>query len=316
MTVREDSECGILTPPAISVIVPVYNAEKYLRRCVDSILAQTFTNFEVLLIDDGSYDGSRTICDEYVTRDQRIRVFHKENGGATFARAVGVGESKANWLTFVDSDDELEPYALKQFASNISGDSDIILGFCEVVIVTNDTISIEQYRANCIAGYRIEPWGKLFRKSLFSMEIFDIPREIVLGEDWIMNIRLAFASRKKVKVLSNPNNIYRYNLDNENRCTKTNKHTLETERKFLQYYNISIPQKAKDRYIQPICEANMFLVLCLLESSCRIPIEKTSSYRFLLSQWKQSGFTIKKQIKLILCYSTITRYVLMKLLKK
>lgn len=76
--------------PKISVIVPVYNAESTIRRCVDSILAQTFTDFECLLIDDGSKDLSRAICDEYAEKDSRVRVFHKENGGVSSARNVGL----------------------------------------------------------------------------------------------------------------------------------------------------------------------------------------------------------------------------------
>lgn len=76
--------------PKISVIVPVYNVEKYLSRCIDSILAQTFTDFELLLIDDGSNDNSGNICDDYVKKDNRIRVFHKENGGVSSARNLGL----------------------------------------------------------------------------------------------------------------------------------------------------------------------------------------------------------------------------------
>ena len=75
--------------PKISVIVPVYNAERYLHRCIDSILAQTFTDFEVLLIDDGSKDKSGEICDEYAKKDIRVKVFHKENGGGSSARQYG-----------------------------------------------------------------------------------------------------------------------------------------------------------------------------------------------------------------------------------
>ena len=82
------------TTPKISVIVPVYKAEAYLHRCVDSILAQTFQDFEVLLIDDGSPDRSGEICDEYARKDRRVRVFHKENGGVTDARALGVNKCK------------------------------------------------------------------------------------------------------------------------------------------------------------------------------------------------------------------------------
>lgn len=91
--------------PKISVIVPVYNVEKYLHRCIDSILAQTFTDFELLLIDDGSTDGSGAICDEYATKDNRVRVFHKENGGVSSARNLGLDNMRGGYLTFVDSDD-------------------------------------------------------------------------------------------------------------------------------------------------------------------------------------------------------------------
>ena len=93
------------TSPAITVIVPVYNAEKTLRQCVDSILVQDFKDFELLLVDDGSKDGSPAICDEYAEKDARVRVFHKENGGVSSARNVGLDNAKGEWITFIDSDD-------------------------------------------------------------------------------------------------------------------------------------------------------------------------------------------------------------------
>ena len=96
------------TTPKISVIVPVYKAEEYLHRCVDSILAQTFQDFEVLLIDDGSPDRSGEICDEYARKDRRVRVFHKENGGVSAARNVGLNNAKGEYVCFVDSDDWVE----------------------------------------------------------------------------------------------------------------------------------------------------------------------------------------------------------------
>ena len=94
--------------PQISVIVPVYNAEKYLHRCIESILEQTYTDFELLLINDGSNDNSGVICDEYVIKDSRVRVFHKKNGGVSSARNLGIDNSKGNWVTFIDSDDWVE----------------------------------------------------------------------------------------------------------------------------------------------------------------------------------------------------------------
>lgn len=95
--------------PLISIIVPIYNVEKYLRDCVESILAQTFTDIEILLIDDGSPDACGAICDEYAQRDSRVRVFHKENGGLSSARNLGLDKASGKWIMFVDSDDKIAP---------------------------------------------------------------------------------------------------------------------------------------------------------------------------------------------------------------
>ena len=95
--------------PKISIIVPVYRAEAYLHRCVDSILAQTFTDWELLLIDDGSPDKSGEICDEYAQKDSRVRVIHKENGGVSSARNYGINHASGEYLMFVDSDDMVMP---------------------------------------------------------------------------------------------------------------------------------------------------------------------------------------------------------------
>ncbi len=94
-----------MNEPVISVIVPVYNVEKYLERCVDSIVAQTFREIEILLVDDGSTDGSGALCDRYLERDSRIRVLHKTNGGLSDARNAGIDMAKGTYCAFVDSDD-------------------------------------------------------------------------------------------------------------------------------------------------------------------------------------------------------------------
>lgn len=94
--------------PIISIIVPVYNTEKYLDKCIQSVLAQTYTNWELLLIDDGSTDSSGAICDKYAAEDNRIRVFHKENGGVSSARNLGLDNAQGEWISFVDADDWIE----------------------------------------------------------------------------------------------------------------------------------------------------------------------------------------------------------------
>lgn len=101
--------------PKISIIVPVYNTEKYLRRCLDSILAQTYTNFEVILIDDGSTDSSGQICDEYVKKRSNFVVYHIDNGGPSRARNKGLECAQGLYVTFVDGDDWLEEDALKRY---------------------------------------------------------------------------------------------------------------------------------------------------------------------------------------------------------
>ncbi len=101
--------------PKISIIIPVYNTEQYLRRCVDSVLAQTFTDFECILIDDGSSDNCPAICDEYAEKDCRIRVIHQENQGQAAARNAGIEVAEGKWLLFCDSDDQYNGNELSRF---------------------------------------------------------------------------------------------------------------------------------------------------------------------------------------------------------
>ena len=98
-----------MSNPLISVIVPVYNIEKYLERCVESVRSQTYVNLEILLVDDGSTDGSGALCDKLAKEDARIRVFHKKNGGSSSARNLGIANAKGAYLGFVDSDDYISP---------------------------------------------------------------------------------------------------------------------------------------------------------------------------------------------------------------
>ena len=97
----------------VSVIVPAYNVEKYIAKCLDSILSQTYTNLEVILIDDGSTDSTGSICDNYARKDERVKVIHQENQGQAVGRNVGLREAKGEWIQFVDSDDWIEPDTLE-----------------------------------------------------------------------------------------------------------------------------------------------------------------------------------------------------------
>ena len=109
----------------LSIIVPVYNTEKYLRECLDSILNQTMTDFELILVDDGSKDASGRICDEYAGKDGRIRVIHKQNEGACMARKAGVETACGEFVAFVDSDDWVGEKYLESFLYH--SDADIVV---------------------------------------------------------------------------------------------------------------------------------------------------------------------------------------------
>ena len=105
----------------ISVIVPVYNVEPYLRKCVDSILAQSYSNLEVILVDDGSPDGCGAICDEYAAKDARVRVIHKPNGGVSDARNAGLDIMTGDYVAFVDSDDWIDKQHLSSLSALVCG---------------------------------------------------------------------------------------------------------------------------------------------------------------------------------------------------
>ena len=100
--------------PLISVIIPVYKVEKYLNKCVDSVLNQTYKNLEIILVDDGSPDKCPEICDEYAKKDDRIKIIHKQNGGLSDARNVGIEKSTGEYITFIDSDDYVDSNYIEQ----------------------------------------------------------------------------------------------------------------------------------------------------------------------------------------------------------
>lgn len=165
----------------ISIIVPVYNVERYLRRCVDSILSQTFIDFELILVDDGSPDNCPSMCDEYAKQDSRIHVIHQKNGGLSAARNAGIDwtflNNKCEWITFIDSDDWVhERYLESLYNANINNSTkisvtDLLWTYSEDIKVTQKietmvTSAEDAYTDNgkCINAYAC---GRLYHISLF-----------------------------------------------------------------------------------------------------------------------------------------------------
>ena len=216
------------TMPKISVIVPVYNAEKYLHRCIDSILAQTFTDFELLLINDGSKDDSGKICDEYAAKDVRVRVFHKENGGASSARNMGLENAKGEWITFVDSDDTLLQNALEVLYESLVSSVDAVIANTK----RNEMILCEEWiRLLLDCKTRCELWGGLYRRNLLLDKKIEIPYSIVIGEDFLTNLQYA-SKCKKIKLITYC--VYNYTQGESTSLVNSYKLSLEHEKELLQ----------------------------------------------------------------------------------
>lgn len=116
-----------------SIVVPIYNVERYLKQCVNSILEQSYKNFEIILVDDGSQDNCPYICDEYAEQDERIKVIHKTNGGLSDARNSGIGEASGDYILFIDSDDLIEKNSLNDIACTIKGNNFPDVVFLEAI---------------------------------------------------------------------------------------------------------------------------------------------------------------------------------------
>lgn len=186
----------------ISVVVPVYNAEKYLDICVGSILSQSYNYFELILVDDGSLDGSSDICDKYAKKDARVRVVHQANGGVSSARNVGIRVARGTYITFVDSDDCVDTAYLEKLLKGMA-DSDLsICSFYEVRaegktdILKQRTIRFPEEALSLKEGftYLIQsgllnpPFCKLFRKDIMDTHQLYFNQQIQLGEDLLFNL--------------------------------------------------------------------------------------------------------------------------------
>lgn len=180
--------------PLISIIVPVYNGDKYLSRCVDSILSQTFQDFELLLVDDGSKDISSDICDNYAAKDQRIKVFHKKNGGVSSARNIGLNYAKGEWIAFIDADDYVKESYLANLWEHSQKQVDLVISYAE--IHSGDGINKESYPSKFVddtnfdsifiendMNWHTSPWSKLYKRSIIEEHHLRFCEGMHIGED-------------------------------------------------------------------------------------------------------------------------------------
>jgi glycosyltransferase involved in cell wall biosynthesis len=215
--------------PTISVIVPVYNVEQYLRKCLDSILNQTFTDFELLLINDGSPDTSGQICDEYALKDSRIRVFHKENEGVSATREFGVINALGDYIQFIDSDDWIECNMFDEmYHTAIRTNADIV-GCNFYAEYKKNRIYYNVFYSNknsffsaVVSGYWAVLWKILIKKNLFVENNIHFPPQLNGGEDYVVVVQLLFFA---VIICCIPMPFYHY--DKYNSSSLMNLKTIE-----------------------------------------------------------------------------------------
>lgn len=284
----------------ISIIVPIYNAEKYISRCIESILQQTYKEWELILVDDGSKDNSYNICKEYVANYKNIAVIKQKNNGANKARQQGWLQAKGEWVTFIDSDDYIPENALERLISKSNEETDIIIGMMSTFQIEDDEISIEEYRKRCISGHKTDvgPCAKLYRNKLYNDFIFDIPRELNVGEDNLMNIRLSFRTEKKVCFVKDI--VYIYDTTNENSLIHSHRKSLEYENLFHKYRKLSIPNQELNKYIAFSIGNRIYQILQIIkENPFKTDWHNEEFTKELILDIQQNKFPINKSIWLL-----------------
>lgn len=221
----------------VSVIIPVFNAKKFLRRCLDSVIIQTYKDIEIIIIDDGSTDGSSIICDEYAEKDERFHVTHQENKGISVARQIGLNQVSGDYVVFVDADDWIEKEmvaSMLDFAINKNADVVICDYYSEHSLNREKTYhklpehpTIQEYLQLFIEGrICVALWNKMFKaSSLGSVNFY--PSRLNYAEDYLFTIRLL--TKQKLNLFYYPSAFYHYRI-NQSSVTKSRNCEMMTDR--------------------------------------------------------------------------------------
>lgn len=304
--------------PKVSVIVAVYKAENYLRRCVDSLLAQTFIDFEVLLVDDGSPDSSGEICDEYAAKDSRVRVFHKKNEGVSATRQFGIDHALGEYTIHADPDDWVEPTMLEElYAKAKKENADMVI--CdfwqkfdneEEVLMIQRPKSIEHRSVLKEMFQRLHGscWNKLIKRVCYSDFQVSFPSDLSLSEDLYVMTSLL---KNNIKISYLPEAFYHYELGlNVNSITKVENSCYEDD---LYMRNSFHALFAEDDEIQRLCDFcfdfRIFVRAYFRREFTSIQfVKKCGGYRNMVFR-KNKELTLLLRIRLFL--STIGLYRLM-----
>lgn len=281
--------------PLISVIVPIYKVEPYLRRCLDSIVNQTYTNLEIILVDDGSPDSCPAICDEYAAKDNRIVVIHKENGGLSDARNAGLDICKGEYISFVDSDDWVDEEYVNSFVEITKKEEDYDIIAANHFVCTREKIvpscfSRDQkisHKKNILTAYcqletiPICAWNKLYN-TYFLKKNRLLFREKLLFEDQLYGLQ---CSTKANKVRLIPQVHYYYNVRQD---SIMNSAKISMEKRIFSW-SIILQESIKilNNNETPIQNKNSF-ILHKIEEALSTSIKSFSEFRYAYHKIKES----------------------------
>ena len=239
----------------ISIIIPVYNVENYILNCLKSVSSQTFKDFEVLLVDDGSTDESGSICDDYIKEDTRFKIFHKQNGGVSSARNFGLDRAHGEWIYFCDADDILYDYALETLVDNIDDNVDSTMGGYirinnqgEIIEENNidETInmSVEETLVDFYRGrfdmYNGYIWNRLFRRSIIEKNNLRFREDIYIKEDGLFLVQYLCKCSRGTFYTTKP--IYKYVVHGSSvmnsKSKEVNKETISRLIASLECHNV------------------------------------------------------------------------------
>ena len=259
----------------ISIIVPVYNVEKHLPNCLRSISHQTFKDFEVILVNDGSTDESGSICDDYVKIDNRFKVFHKQNRGVSSARNFALDKVQGKWIYFCDADDILYHYTLDTLIKNFNDNVDSTMGgyirmndheeileentICEECKMTVEETLIDFYhpKYNMFNGFI---WNRLFRRSIIDKHHLRFREDIYIKEDGLFLIQYLCKCRKGTFYTTKP--IYKYVVHSTSamnyKLREINKESISRLTASIECYNVL--KNACYSNILPLAKQNIFFV--------------------------------------------------------
>lgn len=301
--------------PKISIIVPVYNVQKYLRDCLDSLLNQTFKEYEIILIDDGSTDISGEICDEYAKNNDKIKVIHKENGGLSSARNAGIEIAKGNFLGFVDSDDWIDKDMYKELYFNIKNTTFDIIA-CNFYIMDAEG-NFEPYTKNAMNQafnrelalkelisnntLTFSSCNKLYKRELFEDLRYE---EGIILEDMDLSYQI-FNKANNIFYLNKPLYFYRYNSSSILRNSFSLKRIDEyfVRKKMYEFYLKVYPELSDLLYYHICCTGSRLYTLVSVNLN-----ENLTEYKFLINYnnrilirlLKNKELRLKDKLKILL----------------